>query len=173
VALPLPTFVAGAYTAMASKLQQISDYLTGMTKRTVKGSTGSVANTTLINDGDFAWAAAANTDYTLWMWLLYDAGTTGDLKYTFTFPTGATCQWGHIAANTAMTMQAVAFSAPASGTVFSIGGNGAGQDLVALVMGHFSIGATAGTVQFQWAESAADATPTRIKQGSFARLEVV
>lgn len=173
MALPLPSFVAGALTTMASKLQQIVDYLTGMTTRTVKGATASVANTTLANDSDFAWPVTANTEYTLWMWLLYDAGTTGDLKYTFTFPSGATCQWGHIAANTSMTMQAVAFSAPASGTPFSIGGNAAGQDLVALVMGHFAIGSTAGTIQFQWAEAASDATPSRIKQGSFARLEVV
>lgn len=131
------------------------------------------SNTTLQNDDELFVTVAANTTYKVEAVLIYSGATTGDMKVAFTWPTSATMPWGLLGYTTALAFQAVAFSAPSSGTPFSVGCNGAGNDLVLYLSGTLTVGSTAGTLQIQWAQAASDATATIVRAGSWLSLTPV
>jgi len=176
VPVAVPTFYAGQEPT-AAQLQQLSDAITGDETIKVKAADQTVSNATsgatLVNDDTLYAAVAASTTYAVKAIIFYAAGTTPDMKITFTWPSGATMPWGLTGYTTALAYQAVAFSAPASGTTFSVGGNGTSNDLLLIIEGTLTVSTTAGTLQFQFAQNTADATTTTVRAGSRLHLTVV
>lgn len=176
MSVTVPTFYAGQVPT-ATQLQQLSDAITGRETIKIKSGdqvvTSATTGATLVNDTDLSVAVAASTTYAVEAVIIYAAGTTPDMKVAFTWPTGATMPWGLIGNTTAAAFQAVAFSAPASATTFSVGGTGVSNDLLLYLYGTLTVGTVAGTLQFQFAQNTADASATTVRAGSRLTLTVV
>lgn len=130
-------------------------------------------NTTAQTDDELFVAVGSSKVYQVHMAVIYEAGTTGDFKYGFTFPSLATMTWGTISANatTLTTVSTAAFGSATSGTsLFAAGGNGAGNQLMVLIEGVLVTSSNAGTLQFIWAQNASDATATIVKTNSLLML---
>lgn len=139
------------------------------------------SNTTLQNDDALTLAVAANATYTFRVWMLAVDATdaNGDIKFGFTFPTGATCHFSgkgphsllagggafgdgeYIGRNTATSGSTIASYGLSTSIV--------GIELTGLLI----VGGTAGNLQLQWAQNASDANATTVQAGSFMTLERV
>lgn len=117
----------------------------------------------LQNDDELSWAVVASGVYRLELHLIYDTGTTPDLKIGWTFPAGLTMVWGGIYADTAGAVALV--SGNIQTTAQSIGGAGAAAIRGAHFWGIVTV-STAGTLQLQWAQDTANATDTIVRAGS-------
>lgn len=132
----------------------------------VKGADTPVTSSiTLINDPDLSAPLAANGIYSFEALANYTTGTPGssDMKGGWTVPAGASLVWGCVHYGTGGSLF--------TDTVFTSGqtlvfyGNGTAQRSV-FITGTVTNGATAGPLQFQWAQNAIFATPTVLKAGS-------
>jgi hypothetical protein len=121
-------------------------------------------NATFQNDDDLACSIAANGVYLLELEFGYFSGTTPDLKTTFTGPAG---MGGTLTAWSTSDASASANSlSPTSTIVF----DGTGAEEIGRIYGRITTGATAGTLQWQWAQNASNASNTAIRPGSWMRL---
>lgn len=138
----------------------------------VKPSIQTVNNSaTLIDDTDLLVALAANSTYVFEAFVLFTTGATPDIKYGFTFPAGATCQWGSIRMVTSSAGATGdgdwgSFSSATSGTSV-VGAAGTGSAQMALVMGSITTSATSGNLRLTWAQNTANASDTSIYPGSW------
>jgi hypothetical protein len=128
-------------------------------------------STTLVNDAVLLAALPTAGRFNFSMCLFYDSSTTADFKLAFTFPAGATARWGVHGGSTAVASgvgTGVYLTTTSSGTALTLGGTGTGSGnvLMALVRGFILMGGTAGNLQLQWAQSAADPTDTIRRLGS-------
>ena len=132
----------------------------------------SVTSSAVSQDDDaLSLAVVANAVYLVTAWMIYEATTASDIRWGFTWPTGATMPWGEMALDTAAAgifgdVKPNAFGAPASGDVFQAGGAGAGSQLTGILYGLLTTSSTAGTLQLQWAQGTSGATATKVKAGS-------
>lgn len=124
--------------------------------------------TTLVNDSQLVLNLPANSVF-VFNGLISAVGAaigTGDLKLTFTVPSGAS-----------MAFEATGFSASATGPLngnavraaaglVSIGISG-GTASPALIFGSINMGPTAGPVQFQWCQNVSSTTATQVLAGSY------
>lgn len=139
-----------------------------------KTANQSVTNSIVtVNDNDLYINVDANEVWGFEATLLYSGTTGGDIRYGWTFPSGAACPWGRIGPNTSLTTEAVGFaSTVASGTIFGGGGNGDANVIVARLLGTIINGSTAGTLQLVFAQAtavAAEAATMRIGSNMTAR----
>lgn len=138
--------------------------------RRYRAADQSKSDTTLIDDDTFTFTPDLNTVWAIDIHLMYSAGTTGDLKYSYTWPAGAAFPHSKLGYTTALAFEAVAFNTPASGDVYAAGGNGGGAILVARVSGVLTMATTAGSWKFRFAQNATDAaTATTLRKGSWMR----
>jgi hypothetical protein len=122
---------------------------------------------TLQNDDVLLASVAANQAYEFELFLLYNSGTTPDFKFGWTFPSGL--------------VMAYAVFAAGGGTFLGYGQtqatvpviDGAGSQIGALCKGSISGTYSAGTLQLQWAQGAANASNTILMAGSYLRLKPV
>jgi len=168
----LPTSLPAGHVPTATEYQSILDYVTAITPTIrVKSTDQSVtSSTTLVNDNDLFFTPAVSTVWVVQLNLIYEASTTGDAKWGFTFPTGAFFSWGHTVINTSLGADATSvfsYLRAASGNAFSAGGDGAGNRLHAVLGGTLTMGSTSGNLQFQFAQQTSDGTATKINQDSF------
>lgn len=145
-----------------------------------KGSDESVNNagtgTTLQNDDALVVAGRASTNYAVTFVLLYTeaAGTGIDIKCAWTQPSGCTLNLGVAGPNLAWTGAAGAAEAEWSawqnqtstptGTISFGSTNAAALSMQA--SGTWLVGATAGNLQFQWAQQNSNASNLTVKLGS-------
>jgi hypothetical protein len=123
------------------------------------------SSTTLVNDTHLKFAVAANETYIFQLWLFtYAADGTPDIKVTCTGPSGSTVLWSS---------SQVIFNAAAATTLTSVNTSGVSADLFVdannraiQLYGTISNGATAGDLQFQWAQNTSSANSTTVKAGS-------
>jgi hypothetical protein len=152
----------------ARKLLDQVDYLSqGVPVGTVYKSAGTSINsgsggTTYQNDPHLSFEAEPNEVIRITLEAVYDAGTVGDMKQRFLVPAGALFE------STIFSYSTVAPAPLASSStaeVVGLPGAGAG------VLIHFRLSATlfmsttGGTVNWQWAQNAADATNTTVAKG--------
>lgn len=137
----------------------------------------SVTNSTaLTNDAQLFVSVVANAEYDVEAKIIYEAPIANDFRYAFTWPSGALMPWGTIqliqgAATNVGDIAPFAFGNPASGDAFNAGGGGAGNQLLVLAKGSLVVGATAGTLRFQFAQATAGAGTSAIcKSGSTLML---
>jgi hypothetical protein len=141
-----------------------------------KTANESVQNNTLQNDDDLKWTVAANEVWKFKLFLIVSSvNTTMDMKVGWTYPTGATCYWGSLAANSAgggsMFSLAVGSTQEAvmiESTVPAFGSNGGRQ--IVVFEGVWTIGANAGTVQLQWAQNTTNANNLTVETNSHLEL---
>lgn len=116
----------------------------------------------LTNDAElFVPLPAANTVYAVEGIIYYVASTTGDIKFSFTMPAGATATLGGLVLATTAggatgDITAGAIGLPGVG-VISAGGAGAGAAVVASLEATVLVAGTTGNLQLQWAQNALDA----------------
>lgn len=159
--MAIPTWTVGEVLAAAdvnSWFVPVAAYRT---------STQSVtSSTTLVNDTQLSLAVAANAVYKVELELVYDGDTAGDLKTGWTTPAGATI--GDAIALGLSTTAAAATDDITSGSSAapSFGALGAGVKCALKFDFILTTAATAGTLQFQWAQNASSTTATIMHAGS-------
>ena len=125
-------------------------------------------SSTLQNDDHLLFAIAANEEWVFDIQLFWDSDATADFKVALTVPSGATMQFGM--PNAFIDSEGVAKKGPsttASGGALALI-NGDAYNCNSFC-GWVLNGATAGNVQFQWAQSTATAVDTIVRKGSFLR----
>jgi hypothetical protein len=123
------------------------------------------SSTTLVNDSQLKFAVAANETYIFQAWLYtFAADGTPDIKVTFTGPSGSTLFWSS---------SQVIFNAAASTTLTVVAPGATTADLFVdanlraiQLYGTIANGATAGDLQFQFAQNTSSANGTSVKAGS-------
>lgn len=111
---------------------------------------------TLQDDDDLFFDIGANEVWPFYMAIILNSSTTGDFRYNFAVPAGAS-GWFHT---------------PSSATIGTIGGADliqatTGVDLARIISGAIANGGTAGQVKFQWAQQTVDAGNTIVRANSF------
>lgn len=139
----------------------------GATVKSVRKSSDQTvtSSTTLVNDSQLKFAAAANETYIFQAWLYtYAADGTPDIKVTFTSPAGSTLFWSS---------SQVIFNAAAATTLTVVAPGGTTGDLFVdsnlraiQLYGTVLNGSTAGDIQLQWAQNTSSANGTSVKAGS-------
>lgn len=129
---------------------------------------------TLVDDDTLTVSVEASATYILQMGIIYDSGTTPDIKFAFIGPTSATLDWTTNALGTAAAggtgSLTVTRSTIGSGGVLPAGGIGAGSQVFAEIQGILVTSTTAGTFKLQWAQNTADPTDTIVRANSWMRL---
>lgn len=147
--------------------------LTTTVKRLTADGSG-MTTTTLSNEPTLLQAVAANEVWSFEGQLWITGSTTGDLKLTFTYPTGASVRWrwsGNAASATAEGGVNWSTLYTASGGVQGFGTVSLTVPTLVLVVGMIANGATAGTLQLQAAQNVVDAAnPTTIRTHSYLLL---
>lgn len=177
-----PTCAAGNYTVYAdtseSKLKKCQNGTVSDLSATSSVTTGSVwkasdesvtSSTTMQDDNELFFAMDANSKYSFHGVISYEGGQTGDFKFQFTVPSGATGRRHSLHAQSTATSCSSAgqntWGGPITTAVTGIGATGAQCE--AIVDGFVSTAGTAGTLQLQFAQDTSDVTATTIKAGSF------
>lgn len=130
------------------------------------------SNTVLQNDSDLTIAMAAGGVYVFFGKIIYTASTVADYQCTFAVISGAaafTESWW--SAEIYTTTGGAAFTQPAVplalGTTAALGGQGTAQNQWFGISGAVVMGATAGTLQYQFAQNTTDATNLNTRAGSY------
>lgn len=120
------------------------------------------STTTLADDPHLAGLVLeANTRYAVEAFLRYQSSTTADLAFNLQVPAGASF-WAWAQG-----------TAPIGSSVLNGGGSatpdGTGYDEIVRVTGEVLVGATAGVLDFQWAQKTSQGTNTIVRSGSWLR----
>lgn len=113
-----------------------------------------------------------NSDYAFEMAVFYISSTVADFKFDFTVPAGASITYGvsGLAPGAVATTGDGQFDA-ASAVTIALGG--AGDNLMAVIQGGVSVGATAGNLQFRWAQNTLEVSNTQVQLRSWIRLRAI
>lgn len=133
------------------------------------------SSTTLQNDDTLLLPVRASSVFRFTALVAYTGNTTGDIKFAFTFPSGAACYWAGKGPSTAddgygtvgASKHAASF-AESSGTSTSFAGST--STLAVLIEGILITGSTPGTLTLQWAQNTSNGTATTVKAGSFLEM---
>lgn len=130
--------------------------------RKYKTADETVNNSTTFQNDDHLFAPVeANAVYSLDLYVVYSSGATPDFKQVFTAPAGTTLEASFFDYNGG----AFAWAATgALGSVTALAGTGANAPFI--IRGTLFVGGTAGTLQWQWAQNAANASDTIVRKGS-------
>jgi hypothetical protein len=154
-----PQIVAGM--ALTSALLQSM-----LPQEAVKSSgTPRAATTTMTADLALTAAVAAGASYDVDLLMIYNgpATNTGDLKFEWLVPSGATFAGGFLGVANPLALYSTYVTAT---TVQVSYGNGTGNPLWCMVTGTLITSATAGNLQVQWAQNTSNATATTLMTGS-------
>lgn len=127
-----------------------------------------------VNDDALLLPLQANARYVLDGFLIWDSGTTADIKFDWVGPAGFTVgRWAVNSIDTTSTTLTGAGNVGQSGTAATAiprGGVGIGTFVSGLLFGLVTTAGTAGNLQLRWAQNALEAVNTRIKTESWIRL---
>ncbi len=110
---------------------------------------------TLQADDELIMAVASNQVYKFSMFVLINTGTTPNIKFGWTYPSGTTIRWGN---SSYLTMDRIETSIH-----MIIGGTG---NRFSEFMGVIIVSATAGNVTLTWAQNTADVSDTKVLANS-------
>jgi len=126
-----------------------------------KTSDETINNSSTTQDDDELFIAIGASD--TWSFdidLIYDTGTTPDIKFAVSVPTGATGLWSFVDSSSNVT-----HSTDGVSTGFSPGG-GAGFIRQVRITGYVINSTNTGNITLRWAQNTADASDTIVKAGS-------
>jgi hypothetical protein len=159
----LTTFLAGKRLTAAALNAAI-----GLSAAKGGDTNRSSANTgtTLTADPDLTVAVLANTSYLVRFSLLYKgaATNTGDLKLSFSVPSGATLAGGFLGIANPLGVTILPVTSAAS--VLVSYSNGTGNPLWCQVTANLVTSAAAGNLVLTWAQNTSSATSTTLMAGS-------
>lgn len=168
-----PIIPAGAGADLADLLLQ---WRTVINAKIGGGVRIKTADTSRPNDAAFtsdphlSVPVAANTRYAVLYHLVYQAGTTGQMKMRLTFPAGATFEagtWGYEPGT--FDWQAAAVLSGGSPYALVSGLVGGSANVPTLVTGALHVGSTAGTLDLQWGQTVSNGTATILRKGSWVQ----
>jgi hypothetical protein len=139
------------------------------------GDTSRASSTTQVDDPHLTVSLSASATYILYAYLVYQAGTTGDINIGFTQPAGAAGSWQgtgmgrDVAASIGTGGWTVRMNANDVGTtqLRSYGGDTTNQAVQVMGIVRTS---SAGAFTVQWAQAALDATATILRADSWMQL---
>lgn len=165
--MPYPTILAGQDVTAGLLTSMLPTIV-------VKAATEPItASTTMQNDDELFATVAANATYDVLLHLLHDSATAGDITIGWTAPAGAVMTWGLIGAQSGETSSStVANVNMQTRTILEAAdlGGGASTGTYGLVHGALITSATAGTLNFQWAQRVSSATASNVRAGSVLML---
>jgi hypothetical protein len=135
----------------------------------IKGSDESVtSSTTLQDDNELFLSVSAGANYWVQGFIIYSADAAGDLKISFSGPTGSTFSYvsDAIGSTATSSVSTVSRSLQSLGSTPSPGGVGSGTNVVFMPKGVLQVGGTAGTLRLQWAQLASSAVATTVRARS-------
>ncbi len=138
----------------------------------VKQADQSVANSVVpVNDTELVLPVLANAQYIFTCFLDYEGGTSNasDLRWQWSVPSAATLRYSASYQQPAGTV-IVQLTYPAATVNFGIT-NGAANLRSVTMLGTLLVGANAGNLQLQWAQSTSSATATTIHAQSSLSLQ--
>lgn len=147
---------AGAKLRAAEHQGAITELRPPFARKTVDES---LQNNTLQNDDELFVSLEANATYRITADLINNSGTTPDISFAWTIPTGATGSW---------TIGALVGGVSYFGTLTwanTAAIDGTGADNFSQVTGTI-VTTTAGTLQLRWAQTTTNATNTTVKANS-------
>lgn len=159
-----PAYAAGQLltAAMLQKATPITNLVT-VDQSVSSANTG----TTFVNATNVSASLDANADYEGMLKLYYNSGTTGDFKYTWTVPSGSSSIMSILGPDLTAAASNLTIMADIAGNTmtatYTAGGTGSTK------IAYISFGiqtASAGTLQFQFAQNTSDATNTTVKAGT-------
>lgn len=128
-----------------------------------------ISSTTYQNDDQLnGWSVVALAVYELDLHVIYQAGATGQFKNKFVLPSGCTVEGWDFAYDNGATEMAAGTAGTTDAAVTGLPGTGGNMPY--LVRGTLFVGANAGTVDWQWAQTTSNATATIVRKGSFCTL---
>ena len=138
----------------------------------VKGLDEIVSNSTTLQDDDELLVAVAASFSGYWsIGITFGAGTTADLKFALTFPTGATLTFVGPAWDVSLVFLPFGNSGTyTSGAALTYGGAGVGTFRGIDLRGRISTGANAGNLRLQWCQNSAVVENTVVKAGSWMEV---
>jgi hypothetical protein len=123
------------------------------------------SDTTLQNDDHLLFSGVGANEVWFCHWaLIYDAGTTGDIKLAFTFPSGRV-DFSATGTDETGTPTFRRWNTATSPTT-AVALIGPGGPMNFNMFGVFANGATPGTLQLQWAQNTTHGTATTMKANS-------
>ncbi|MCX5234453.1 hypothetical protein OG824_04290 [Streptomyces prunicolor] len=117
------------------------------------------STTTLGNDTQLLLPVVANATYSLFLLCIFSGGTTGDIKFDWTVPSGTVLRWADQTGASGLNTDVDVYSAPGGTTQVAF-----------QVWATVVTSSTAGNVQFRWAQNATDATATIVRTNSMLQL---
>lgn len=127
------------------------------------------SSTTYQNDDQlFGWSVLANAVYELDLHIVYQAAVAAAFKNRFVLPAGATVEGWDFTYDAGTTEMAVGTLGTSNAEVTGLPGTAG--NVPYWVRGTLHVGATAGTVDWQWAQNTSNATATIVRKGSRCTL---
>lgn len=117
------------------------------------------SSTTLANDSQLLLPTVASATYTLFLMCIFSGGTTGDIKFDWTVPSGTVLRWSDQTGASGLNSDVDVYSAPGGSTQVAF-------QIWATVV----TSSTAGNVQFRWAQNTSDTTATIVRTNSYLQL---
>ncbi|MET9957027.1 hypothetical protein ABZ135_36505 [Streptomyces sp. NPDC006339] len=171
------TWVVGEVVTAALMNAEIRDQLNTLTADDVtvrkSGDTTRASTTTMANDPDLTIGVVANGVYRLTGYIVYSqnlaASASSGIKIGWSGPALATMQWtsGGTDGPTSLTGQDVTSNSISQ--TRSLPSN-LGTFMSAIPVGYLAVAGTAGSLSFQWAQVASNATGTIVRAGSWINL---
>lgn len=132
-------------------------------------------DTTLNDDAFLKFTTSANTQYIFRFNIIANTAATPDFKFALNH-TGTTTatRWSTIRSTSAgvYPMLGAISSTTANGTAVTVTGTSAG-DIPIIIWGYIQVGASGGTLAFQWAQNTSNAAATTVYEGSFLEYQIV
>ncbi len=143
-----------------------------MDKPITKDSDETINNSaTFQNDDDLSFSVAANEVWMIELHIEYTGGSaTSDIKWQFTGPAGATAS---LQTNYWDTGLAISMGGNIGLASAILAGTASGFDLSGHIYGIVTVGGTAGTIQFQWAQNVAEGVDTTVYAGTYMKIQKV
>ncbi|MFD8882400.1 hypothetical protein ACFV0H_07730 [Streptomyces erythrochromogenes] len=157
-------------------LLRIADLETRMTnaeaetRSIAKTADEPITNNTLQDDNELFLSVVAHGWYEVAMYIDTEGDPAADLTMGWSVPAGAALSWTEsgVSAGNTNNIGSIKLQRNDAATASGVGIIAAGS--VVLARGVLRVGATAGTLQFRWAQTSTNATPTIVKTGSILKL---
>lgn len=131
------------------------------------------ANTTLGDITGMSASLEASSTYIFWGYVAYSTGSTPDIKFAFSVPSGATGHWAlHGVSSGSTNPGSLDATHATSFGATTLAAAGDTEGLMVRPTGYI-VTTNAGTIQMQFAQNSSDASDTTVKAGSWIAFQKV
>ena len=165
--MPIPTWAVGQVLSAADVNSWFVPIAVSKPSDTSRAST-----TTQTADPDLSLALAANASYSITGYLAYAnaSASAGDLKYSFTAPSGNTTLWSSIRIDLTGTTTIAGPNAAGTGNNMTAQ-TSSSADRSVHVFGTVATAGTSGNLTLNWAQNTSNATATIIRANSYLMIQ--